>query len=96
MVHSLCYELVSPCCLVHSVDLQPFCALFMHGAPTFAPRALRVRVVRTQPSKDVPWPTVHWQSPVFPVALSDRLQSFRLERPVLVVEAYIQVLPVLP
>jgi hypothetical protein len=75
------YGLGAAVCVVHAVQLRPFRAYFqIPECPCYSP--LRVRVLLgAQTAPDAY--TWHYESPAFPVAQADELQTLTLPRPVL-------------
>eukprot|EP00252_Welwitschia_mirabilis_P009803 TRINITY_DN2267_c0_g1_i1.p1 TRINITY_DN2267_c0_g1~~TRINITY_DN2267_c0_g1_i1.p1 ORF type:complete len:396 (-),score=62.94 TRINITY_DN2267_c0_g1_i1:193-1380(-) len=104
---SLTYMLSSKLCVVHEVSIHPFQAYFQIGYPIYSAKAVRFRLGGIKPSashailtaddvgsshrhsgEDYYWT---YTSPEFPMQQEDRLQTFKLPRPVLCIGGILQI-----
>ncbi|KAH9328550.1 hypothetical protein KI387_000658, partial [Taxus chinensis] len=104
---TLTYRLTSRLCVVHEVKIRPFKAYFQMGFPIYSAKAVRIRLGRVRSStvlssrmldgmmssdrsasEDYVWTYV---SPEFPMQQEDKLQTFRLSKPVLCIGGILQI-----
>ncbi|XP_057870659.1 F-box protein At4g00755 isoform X4 [Cryptomeria japonica] len=104
---TLTYRLSSRLCVVHEVKIHPFQAYFQMGLPIYSAKAVRIRLGRTRSStlltsgmldgmmsadrsasEDYVWTYI---SPEFPMQQEDKLQTFRLPKPVLCIGGILQI-----
>eukprot|EP01018_Ginkgo_biloba_P018027 Gb_39376 [translate_table: standard] len=104
---TLTYKLSSKLCMVHEVRIRPFQAYFQMGLPIYSAKAVRFRLGRSRSSlvltsrmgdvlmsndrsasEDYVWTYI---SPEFPMQQEDRLQTFKLPRPVLCIGGILQI-----
>lgn len=104
---TLTYRLLKDLSVVHEVKLRPFQAYFQRGTPIYSAKAVRFRFGYSSsspginnsvldgsmssdrsPCEDYVWTYI---SPEYPVLQEDKLQSFKLPRPVLSIGDILQV-----
>jgi len=104
---TLTYRLLKNLSVVHEVKLRPFQAYFQRGTPIYSANAVRFRFGYSCPSPGIkssvldgsmlsdrsPCEDYVWTyiSPEYPVLQEDKLQSFKLPRPVLCIGDILQV-----
>lgn len=104
---TLTYKLSSRLCIVHEVKIRPFQAFFQVGLPIYSAKAVRFRFGRSRSSTGLTYQMIDglmpsdrsanedyvwtYESPEFMMQQEDRLQTFKLPRPVLCIGGILQI-----
>lgn len=104
---TLTYKLSSRLCIVHEVKIRPFQAYFQVGLPIYSAKAVRFRFGRSRSSTELTYQMIDghmpsdgsanedyvwtYESPEFTMQQEDRLQTFKLPRPVLCIGGILQI-----
>lgn len=104
---TLTYRLSSRLCIVHEVKIHPFQAYFQVGRPIYSAKAVCFRFGRSRSSTELTYQMIDgpmprdepanedyvwtYESPVFLMQQEDRLQTFKLPRPVLCIGGILQI-----
>ncbi|XP_062090237.1 F-box protein At4g00755 [Humulus lupulus] len=98
---TLIYKLASDFCLVSEISIKPFEAFFQEGLPIYSARGMRFRLGHPKSPIDLEMFPVNepcddkfiwtYTSEVFQMAQINRLQKFKLPKPVFCIGGYLQI-----